>query len=242
LRIAFKGKAFAHVWRAFRDLARRTTGKGGGRVAGPSILCPDDVLVFRATLETQAGGEHVVAMVARAFDNCRLHRRYVTGSARHGDRPAAADGPVRGTLENVKLDTDQKVVCSVSRAISGLGEFVGLQDSPASEDATVKVAGMPPLRSPDPARGFDCGGNRRCVAVHNRGGRVARFPKIIAIGAGKSTLRIELSEAHSRGRREAWKVSANPYQSGRPANHADRVGPARKGVVVHSGGRADVVG
>lgn len=63
----------------------------------------------------------------------------------------------------------------------------------------------------------------------------------IGIDAEMSTLEFEFSEAARAGRRKAWKAPPNPYQSGAFRKYADRVGPARKGAVTHSGGAKEAV-
>jgi hypothetical protein len=68
---------------------------------------------------------------------------------------AAARPPHRATLENVKRNENQKVVPSISNAISrrgGAGDFNG---SPIPGDAFVKVAGMSRLQFGGPARVVD---------------------------------------------------------------------------------------
>jgi dihydroxy-acid dehydratase len=64
---------------------------------------------------------------------------------------------------------------------------------------------------------------------------------IITIDAEKGTLDVEVSADELAKRRLAWKVPANPYQSGALRKYADQVGPAQKGAVTHAGGKAEVV-
>ena len=139
-------------------------------------------------------------MDARAFDKSKLPSRRVTeGSsraprrshdARHvydigralsdgGDLNApwlpVSDTTAAQTLEIVKCDTDQEVVCRVAHPISATGEVVGLQ---GSRGAIVKVAGMTRLQFCGPARVFDC--EEDCLrAVESRGqragGKLARI-------------------------------------------------------------------
>lgn len=59
-------------------------------------------------------------------------------------------------LENVKFNENQKVVFSVSKAISTRGGVVALKSSPAPEGVIAKVARMNTLQFSDPARIFDC--------------------------------------------------------------------------------------
>src|SRR5262249_42374415 len=89
-----------------------------------------------------------------------------------------SDTTAAQTLEIVKCDTDQEVVCRVAHPISATGEVVGLQGSRAREGAIVKVAGMTRLQFCGPARVFDC--EEDCLrAVESRGqragGKLARI-------------------------------------------------------------------
>ncbi len=231
-------------------------------------------------------------MGARAFDKSKLpSRRGTVGpsraprrwhDAKHvcpirralsdcGDLSAPwlpVSAPTVGqTLEIVKSDTDQEVVCGVAHPISATGEGVGLQGSGARDGAIVKVAGMTRLQFCGPARVFDC--EEDCFrAVESRGqgagGKLARITggrfgepmRGVSMGrvgpeaavGGPSAgigdgdmIDLEVAQARLAMRRNARKAPANPYPSGTLRKCADQVGPARMGAVAHAGSRAEVV-
>jgi dihydroxy-acid dehydratase len=64
---------------------------------------------------------------------------------------------------------------------------------------------------------------------------------IIVMDAENGILDLEVEPAELERRRKAWKVPANPYQSGALRKFADQVGPARYGAVTHAGGKAETV-
>jgi hypothetical protein len=180
-------------------------------------------------------------MGARAFDNCKLPSRHVTEAPSHAPHRAHAisrvpqtmcalgDGSagkadwlaipctaVPSTLENVKFDWDQEVVCHFADPISASGEVVGRQRSRARDGAIVKVVAMTRLEAP------------------------AEGPIALAIDAHESTFDLHASEADLAMRRMASRARPNSDQSGTVGNDADRVGPAGTGA--HGDGRAEVVG
>lgn len=87
------------------------------------------------------------AMGARVFDTW-------TWSGRHAAE-GSAPAPHRVTLGNVKRNGNQKVVRSISNAISSRDGAGGLSGSPIPGDIFVKVAGMSRLQFGGPARVVD---------------------------------------------------------------------------------------
>ena len=63
---------------------------------------------------------------------------------------------------------------------------------------------------------------------------------IITIDADKGTIDHAIDAAEFEKRRKAWKLPANPHQSGVLRKYADQVGSATKGAVTHPGGKAEV--
>ncbi|MFM9846825.1 MAG: dihydroxy-acid dehydratase [Hyphomicrobiaceae bacterium] len=87
-------------------------------------------------------------MDARVFDTPKWSGRHrAEGLTR---------APRRSNLENVKFSENQKVVLSVSKAISASGGVADVMRSLAREGAIVKVAGMKTLQFGGPARVSDC--------------------------------------------------------------------------------------
>jgi len=86
----------------------------------------------------------------------RFVRVLGAGGDLNADSLAVTGRNAAPTLENVKSDRDQEVVCPVAHPISAAGEVVGLQGSRVPEGTLVKVAGMARLQFRDPARVFDC--------------------------------------------------------------------------------------
>jgi dihydroxy-acid dehydratase len=64
---------------------------------------------------------------------------------------------------------------------------------------------------------------------------------IIVIDTDTGQLDLEVEPAELERRRKAWKVPANPYQSGALRKFANQVGSARYGAVTHEGGKAEIV-
>jgi dihydroxyacid dehydratase/phosphogluconate dehydratase len=172
-------------------------------------------------------------MNAETFDKSKPASRYVAAGvacAPQGDYPRegclnVAGGTAKQNLEKVKLDKNQKVVRTVSTPISNLGGAVGLQGSLVLDGAIVKVAGMTTLQFRDPARALV----GPIALVQSR--------DMISIDAGMR-LGLHVPKAALAKRRGACKAPAKPYQSGVLREFADQAGPARKGPVVHAGGKA----
>ena len=267
--------------------------------------------VFKRTpyiADLKPGGKYVAKDVYDIGGVPQILKTLLDGGYLHGDCITVTGKTMAANLENVKFNTEQRVVYPVTKPISPTGGVVGLKGSLAPEGAIVKVAGMKKLQFRGPARVFDCEEDA-FRAVSNReykdgevlviryegpkggpgmremlsttaalygqgaGDKVAlitdgRFSgatrgfcvghvgpeaavcgpialikdgDIIAMDAGKGTLDLEVDAAELERRRKAWKLPANPYQSGALRKFADQVGPARKGAVTHAGGKAEVV-
>ena len=94
-------------------------------------------------------------------------RALLDGGYLHEDCMTVTGKTIKQNLENVKFNTNQKVVYPVSKPISTTGGVVGLQGSLAPDGAIVKVANMTKLQFRGPARVFDC--EEDCFrAVENR--------------------------------------------------------------------------
>jgi len=79
-------------------------------------------------------------MDAKAFDKSQLPSR--GGSRAHEDRGRVRGKAFEPVLEGLKLDENQKAVCSVSLPISATGGVVGMHGSLASHGAIFEVAGL----------------------------------------------------------------------------------------------------
>ncbi len=148
-----------------------------------------------------------------------------------------ASKPIKPYLENVKLDTNQKVVYSVSNPISATGGVVGLNGSLAPEGAIVKVAGMTKLQIKSVAQCSDCEDD--AVAIIDAGKNANG--DILTIDAGKGTFDFKVPADELDRRRNAGKALANPNQSGRLRNIAVQFGSALNRAVICPGGKAEVV-
>src|SRR5690606_11932867 len=105
-------------------------------------LRPSGIFMPKAAYEI--GG---VPQIMRALlDGGYLHEHCLTVTGK----------TIKQNLENVKFNTNQKVVYPVSNPISPTGGVVGLKGTLAPAGAIVKVAGMKKLQFQRPARCFDC--------------------------------------------------------------------------------------
>jgi dihydroxy-acid dehydratase len=267
--------------------------------------------IFKKTpyiADLKPGGKYVAKDVFDIGGVPQIMKALLDGGLLHEDCLTVTGKTVKQNLENVKFNTNQKVVYPVSNPISPTGGVVGLKGSLAPEGAIVKVAGMKTLQFKGPARCFDreedafaavearkikdgeviiiryegpkggpgmremlsttaalyglglgekvalitdgrfSGGTRGFCIGHVGpeaavGGPIGLLKDgdIITIDAEKGTLDVEVSADELAKRRLAWKVPANPYQSGALRKYADQVGPAQKGAVTHAGGKAEVV-
>jgi dihydroxy-acid dehydratase len=117
--------------------------------------------------DMKPGGKYVAKDVFDIDGIPQIMRVLLDGGYLHEDCLIVTGKTLKQNLENVKFNTNQKVVCPVSNPISTTGGVVGLQGSLAPEGAIVKVAGMAKLQFRGPARVFDC--EEDCFrAVENR--------------------------------------------------------------------------
>jgi dihydroxy-acid dehydratase len=135
------------------------------------------VAIFKRTpyiADLKPGGKYVAKDVFDIGGIPQIMRALLDGGYLHEDCLTVTGKTIKQNLENVKFNTDQKVVYPVSSPISATGGVVGLQGSLAPEGAIVKVAGMARLQFRGPARVFDCG---RTASRRSRTGptRTARF-------------------------------------------------------------------
>ncbi|MGE5509731.1 MAG: dihydroxy-acid dehydratase [Bacteroidota bacterium] len=126
--------------------------------------------IFKRTpyiADLKPGGKYVAKDVFDIGGIPQIMRALLDGGYLHGDCLTVTGKTIAENLENVKFNTDQKVVFPVSQAISPTGGVVGLKGSLAPDGAIVKVAGMKKLQFRGPARVFDC--EEDCFrAVENR--------------------------------------------------------------------------
>ncbi|MGE0849816.1 MAG: dihydroxy-acid dehydratase [Hyphomicrobiaceae bacterium] len=167
--------------KAFENAATIVAATGGSTNAGlhlPAMAheCGIDfdlmevAAIFKKTpyiADLKPGGKYVAKDVFDIGGVPQIMRALLDGGYLHDDCLTVTGKTIKQDLENVKFNTDQKVVYPVSRAISPTGGVVGLQGSLAPEGAIVKVAGMSRLQFRGPARVFDC--EEDCFqAVENR--------------------------------------------------------------------------
>ena len=115
--------------------------------------------IFKRTpyiADLKPGGNFVAKDVYDIGGVPQILKALLEGGYLHGDCMTVTGKTMAQNLENVKFNTDQKVVFPVSNPISPTGGVVGLRGSLAPEGAIVKVAGMKNLKFRGPARVFDC--------------------------------------------------------------------------------------
>jgi len=126
--------------------------------------------IFKRTpyiADLKPGGKYVAKDVYEIGGIPQIMRALLDGGYLHEDCLTVTGKTVKQNLENVKFNTNQKVVYPVATPISTTGGVVGLQGSLAPDGAIVKVAGMTRLQFRGPARVFDC--EEDCFrAVENR--------------------------------------------------------------------------
>ena len=105
----------------------------------------------------------------------------------------------------------------------GLGEKVALLTDGRFSGATRGM--MVGYVSPEAAAGGP-------IALVRNGDR-------ISIDAGKATATLRVAKAELDARRRAWKMPRRARVSGALEKYAQQVGPANRGAVTHSGGRAE---
>jgi dihydroxy-acid dehydratase len=126
--------------------------------------------IFKRTpyiADLKPGGKYVAKDVFEIGGIPQIMRALLDGGYLHEDCLTVTGKTLKQNLQNVKFNTDQRVVFPVSHPISPTGGVVGLQGSLAPDGAIVKVAGMTKLKFRGPARVFDC--EEDCFrAVENR--------------------------------------------------------------------------
>jgi dihydroxy-acid dehydratase len=126
--------------------------------------------IFKRTpyiADLKPSGKYVAKDVYDIGGVPQIMRALLDGGYLHEDCLTVTGKTIKQNLENVKFNTDQKVVYPVSKPISSTGGVVGLQGSLAPDGAIVKVANMTKLQFRGTARVFDC--EEDCFrAVENR--------------------------------------------------------------------------
>ena len=127
-------------------------------------------------------------------------------------RPGTAGRFCVQPLENVKLDTNHRVVYPVSNPICGLGGVVGRNGASAPEGAIVQVADMSKLEFRGPTRHIDR--DEDAFAANACGTSIDGVARL---------------------------APSEPYQSHVLCTNAGQVAAAVNGAVRHPAGKADVV-
>jgi dihydroxy-acid dehydratase len=126
--------------------------------------------IFKRTpyiADLKPSGKYVAKDVYDIGGIPQIMRALLDGGYLHEDCITVTGKTVKQNLENVKFNTNQRVVYPVSNPISNTGGVVGLQGSLAPDGAIVKVANMTKLQFRGPALVFDC--EEDCFrAVENR--------------------------------------------------------------------------
>jgi dihydroxy-acid dehydratase len=115
--------------------------------------------IFKRTpyiADLKPGGKYVAKDVFEIGGVPQVMRALLDGGYLHEDCLTVTGKTIKQNLENVKFNTNQRVVYPVSKPISPTGGVVGLIGSLAPDGAIVKVAGMTKLKFRGPARVFDC--------------------------------------------------------------------------------------
>ncbi len=115
--------------------------------------------IFKRTpyiADLKPGGKYVAKDVYEIGGVPQIMRALLDGGYLHEDCLTVTGKTIKQNLENVKFNTNQKVVYPVSNPISPTGGVVGLKGTLAPDGAIVKVAGMKKLQFQGPARCFDC--------------------------------------------------------------------------------------
>jgi dihydroxy-acid dehydratase len=130
----------------------------------------DVAAIFKRTpyiADLKPGGKYVAKDVYDIGGIPQILKALLDGGYLHGDCITVTGKTLAQNLENVKFNTNQKVVYPTSNPISPTGGVVGLKGSLAPEGAIVKVAGMKKLQFRGPARVFECEEDA-FLAVSNR--------------------------------------------------------------------------
>jgi dihydroxy-acid dehydratase len=130
----------------------------------------DVCAIFKRTpyiADLKPSGKYVAKDVYDIGGIPQIMRALLEGGYLHEDCLTVTGKTIKQNLENVKFNTNQRVVYPVSKPISKTGGVVGLQGSLAPDGAIVKVANMTKLQFRGSARVFDC--EEDCFrAVENR--------------------------------------------------------------------------
>ena len=130
----------------------------------------DVCAIFKRTpyiADLKPSGKYVAKDVYDIGGIPQIMRALLDGGYLHEDCLTVTGKTIKQNLENVKFNTNQRVVYPVSKPISKTGGVVGLQGSLAPDGAIVKVANMTKLQFRGVARVFDC--EEDCFrAVENR--------------------------------------------------------------------------
>ena len=119
----------------------------------------DVAKVFRRTpyiADLKPGGKYIAKDVYDIGGVPQILKALLEGGMLHGDCMTVSGRSMGDNLEDVKFNTEQRVIYPVSNPITPTGGVVGLRGSLAPEGAIVKVAGMQNLKFRGPARCFDC--------------------------------------------------------------------------------------
>ncbi len=125
--------------------------------------------IFKKTpyiADLKPSGKYVAKDVYDIGGVPQVMRALLDGGYLHEDCLTVTGKTIKQNLENVKFNTNQRVVYPVSKPISPTGGVVGLMGSLAPDGAIVKVAGMTRLKFRGPARVFDC--EEDCFAAVER--------------------------------------------------------------------------
>ncbi|MDX2259700.1 MAG: dihydroxy-acid dehydratase [Hyphomicrobiaceae bacterium] len=122
----------------------------------------------------------------------------------------------------------------------GMREMLSTTAALYGQGAGDKVALITDGRFSGATRGF-CIGHVGPEAADCGPIALVRDGDIITIDAEAGTIDLDVSPDELERRRAAWKLPANPYQSGVLRKYAKEVGPARFGAVTHAGGQAEVM-
>ena len=130
----------------------------------------DVCAIFKRTpyiADLKPSGKYVAKDVYDIGGIPQIMRALLDGGYLHEDCLTVTGKTIKQNLENVKFNTNQRVVYPVSKPIWKTGGVVGLQGSLAPDGAIVKVANMTKLQFRGFARVFDC--EEDCFrAVDNR--------------------------------------------------------------------------
>ena len=125
--------------------------------------------IFKRTpyiADLKPSGKYVAKDVYDIGGVPQIMRALLDGGYLHEDCLTVTGKTIKQNLENVKFNTNQRVVYPVSNPISPTGGVVGLMGSLAPDGAIVKVANMARLQFRGPARVFDC--EEDCFAAVER--------------------------------------------------------------------------